>query len=87
MAPAGRSAPVIARPGPCLISRTISAPERRQARLAPVQRRDLLLERMIDKGALTFSIDKALWAAAGIIVAVKVPPALAGALQLARHVP
>jgi hypothetical protein len=47
-------------------------------------RKPSLLERMIDKGSLTLSIDKGLWAVAGIIAALKVPTALAAVVQFAR---
>ena len=43
-----------------------------------------LLERMIDKGSLTLSIDKALWAVAGIILAFKSPTAFAAAVQFVQ---
>lgn len=43
-----------------------------------------LLGRMAEKGSLTLSIDKALWAIVGIIVAFNSPAAFAAAVQFVQ---
>lgn len=44
-----------------------------------------LVERMVDKGALTLSIDKALWAVAAMIAAFNAPVSFEALLQFAQH--